>query len=51
MGKVGVVTGGNRGLGFALVKSLCQMWGNDGVVYLTASRCREGTRSGRGIEC
>ena len=42
MGKVGVVTGGNRGLGFALVKSLCQVWGNDGVVYLTARDAAKG---------
>lgn len=32
--KVAVVTGSNKGLGFAIVKGLCQRF--DGIVYLTA---------------
>ncbi|XP_023215206.1 carbonyl reductase [NADPH] 1-like [Centruroides sculpturatus] len=32
--KVAVVTGGNKGIGFAIVKALCQKY--DGHVYLTA---------------
>lgn len=34
--KVAVVTGGNKGLGFSLVRALCQLWGNEGRIYLTA---------------
>lgn len=34
MSKVAVVTGGNKGIGFAIVKGLCLKF--DGVVYLTA---------------
>jgi len=34
MGHVAVVTGGNKGIGFAIVKSLCQQY--NGNVYLTA---------------
>lgn len=33
-GKVAIVTGSNKGLGFAVVKGLCQRF--DGTVYLTA---------------
>lgn len=32
--RVAVVTGGNKGIGFAIVKALCQKF--DGLVYLTA---------------
>ena len=32
--KVAVVTGSNKGIGFAIVKKLCQKF--DGVVYLTS---------------
>ncbi|XP_067124360.1 carbonyl reductase [NADPH] 1-like [Centruroides vittatus] len=32
--KIAVVTGGNKGIGFAIVKALCQKF--DGHVYLTA---------------
>ncbi|XP_011062688.1 PREDICTED: carbonyl reductase [NADPH] 3-like [Acromyrmex echinatior] len=32
--RVAVVTGGNKGIGFAIVKALCQQY--DGNVYLTA---------------
>lgn len=35
MGKVALVTGGNQGLGLALVKGLCGALGPDDVVYLT----------------
>lgn len=34
MSRVAVVTGGNKGIGFAIVKALCQQF--DGNVYLTA---------------
>ncbi|XP_043263412.1 carbonyl reductase [NADPH] 1-like [Colletes gigas] len=34
MARVAVVTGGNKGIGFAIVKGLCKQF--DGVVYLTA---------------
>ncbi|CAB3232453.1 unnamed protein product [Arctia plantaginis] len=33
-GKVAVITGANKGLGFAVVKALCQKY--DGTIYLTA---------------
>ncbi|XP_011695639.1 PREDICTED: carbonyl reductase [NADPH] 1-like [Wasmannia auropunctata] len=33
-GRVAVVTGGNKGIGFAIVKALCQQF--NGIVYLTA---------------
>lgn len=36
MAKVAVVTGGNQGLGFALVAGLCERLGPGGVVYLAA---------------
>jgi carbonyl reductase 1 len=32
--KVAVVTGGNKGIGYAIVKGLCEKFG--GVVYLTS---------------
>ncbi|KAG8239565.1 hypothetical protein J437_LFUL019229, partial [Ladona fulva] len=32
--KIAVVTGGNKGIGFAIVKGLCEKF--DGIVYLTA---------------
>ena len=32
--KVAVVTGSNKGIGFAIVKQLCQQF--DGTVYLTS---------------
>ncbi|XP_046434616.1 carbonyl reductase [NADPH] 3-like [Neodiprion pinetum] len=34
MSRVAVVTGGNKGIGFAIVKGLCEQF--DGIVYLTA---------------
>jgi carbonyl reductase 1 len=36
MQKVAIVTGANQGLGLALVRGLCQILGNQGIVYLTA---------------
>lgn len=36
MGKVGVVTGGNQGLGYSLVRAMCRSVGENGVVYLGA---------------
>ena len=36
MGKVVIVTGANQGLGFALVKGLCDALDSDDTVYLTA---------------
>lgn len=39
-GQVAVVTGGNQGLGLALVRGLCHAFGDQGVVYL-AARNRE----------
>jgi NAD(P)-dependent dehydrogenase (short-subunit alcohol dehydrogenase family) len=36
MKKIGVVTGANRGIGFALTRALCRAWGDEGRVYLTA---------------
>jgi carbonyl reductase 1 len=36
MATVAVVTGGNQGLGLALVRGLCRELGEDGVVYLAA---------------
>lgn len=33
---VAVITGANKGLGFALARALCRRWGSQGRVYLTA---------------
>ncbi len=33
MSKVAVVTGSNKGIGFAIVRALCKQF--DGIVYLT----------------
>jgi len=44
-GKVAVVTGGNKGIGFAIVKGLCQRY--DGDVYLTA---RDVTRGEEAVQ-
>ena len=41
MTKIALVTGGNQGLGLALVRGLSRKLGDDGVVYLTA---RDGER-------
>lgn len=42
MPKVAMVTGANQGLGLALVRRLCQIWGDQGVVYLTARHQQRG---------
>lgn len=42
MTKVAVVTGSNRGIGLALVRGLCRLWGENGIVYLTARRDGDG---------
>ena len=36
MGKLAIVTGGNRGIGLALVRRLAKEWQGTGEVYLTA---------------
>lgn len=36
MSKIAIVTGGNRGLGLALVRGLCRLLGPGAAVYLTA---------------
>lgn len=38
--KVAITTGGNRGIGFAIVKALCEKF--DGTVYLTARDVKRG---------
>lgn len=40
--KVAIVTGSNTGLGFSLVKKLCKLLGDDGIVYLTARNKERG---------
>lgn len=42
MNKIAVVTGGNRGLGLALVRGLCRFLGDDATVYLTARDAAKG---------
>lgn len=42
MGKVALVTGGNQGLGFALVKALCRTLTSTDFVYLTARNSEKG---------
>lgn len=46
--KVAVVTGGNRGLGFEIVKGLCKKF--DGAVYLTARDDERGRQAVRKLE-
>lgn len=41
--RVAVVTGGNKGIGFEIVRGLCQKF--DGVVYLTARDVERGTKA------
>ncbi|CAH0700521.1 unnamed protein product [Spodoptera exigua] len=46
--KVAIVTGGNRGIGFEIVKGLCQKF--DGVVYLTARNEERGLQAVKKLE-
>lgn len=48
MARVAVVTGGNKGIGFAIVKGLCKQF--DGVVYLTARDVTRGTNAVKKLE-
>ncbi|ACY19217.1 SDR family NAD(P)-dependent oxidoreductase [Haliangium ochraceum] len=45
MSRVAVITGANRGLGFALVQALCRAWSEDDVVYLAARDAERGERA------
>lgn len=49
MERVGLVTGGNQGLGLALVKGLCRALKPDDVVYLTARDAAKGEAALAGI--
>lgn len=46
--KVAIVTGGNRGIGFEIVKGLCQKFG--GAVYLTARNEERGRQAVKKLE-
>lgn len=48
MGRVAVVTGGNKGIGYAIVRSLCQQF--DGTVYLTARDITRGLTAVKELE-
>lgn len=48
--KVAIVTGANRGLGLALVRSLCRTFGEEGAVYLCARDERRGEEAVRLLE-
>lgn len=48
MTRVAVVTGGNKGIGFAIVKHLCKQF--DGVVYLTARDVTRGQNAIKELE-
>ncbi|MBO2449711.1 SDR family NAD(P)-dependent oxidoreductase [Actinomadura barringtoniae] len=50
MGKVAIVTGGNQGLGLALVRGLCRELGENGVVYLAARDRGRGEQAVRELE-
>ena len=47
MNKVALVSGSNRGLGFALVESLCKNLGPNSSVYLTARNATRGEEAVR----
>jgi NAD(P)-dependent dehydrogenase (short-subunit alcohol dehydrogenase family) len=49
-GPIAVVTGANKGLGFSLVRALCQKWQGNGVVYLTARDRDRGQQALRSLE-
>ncbi|XP_033341075.2 carbonyl reductase [NADPH] 1 [Megalopta genalis] len=46
--RVAVVTGGNKGIGFAIVKGLCKQF--DGIVYLTARDVTRGQNAVKELE-
>lgn len=48
--KIAVVTGANKGLGLSLVRSLCQAWGDQGRIYLTARDEAKGVAAQRRLE-
>ncbi|XP_076634528.1 carbonyl reductase [NADPH] 1 [Colletes latitarsis] len=48
MARVAVVTGGNKGIGFAIVKGLCKQF--DGIVYLTARNATLGLNAIKQLE-
>ncbi|CAK9816949.1 Carbonyl reductase [NADPH] 1 [Anthophora plagiata] len=48
MTRVAVVTGGNKGIGLAIVKGLCKQF--DGIVYLTARDVTRGTNAVKQLE-
>lgn len=50
MQKVAVVTGANQGLGFALVRSLCQTLGSQDVIYLTTRDQQRGEAAIRQLQ-
>lgn len=50
MGKVAVVTGSNRGIGFGCVRSLCKHFKQDGVVYLTSRKEEDGKKAVADLE-
>jgi NAD(P)-dependent dehydrogenase (short-subunit alcohol dehydrogenase family) len=49
-GKVGLVIGGNRGIGYALVCALARYWGSTGKIYLTARREHDAVQATSEIE-
>lgn len=48
MARVAIVTGGNKGIGYAIVKGLCQQF--DGIVYLTARDVNRGLNAVKELE-
>lgn len=50
MGKVAVVTGSNRGIGFGCVRALCKHFKQDGVVYLTSRKEEDGKKAVADLE-
>lgn len=50
MGKLAIVTGGNRGIGLALVRRLAREWQGTGEVYLTARDEALGRAAVAGLE-
>jgi carbonyl reductase 1 len=50
MSKIAIVTGGNQGLGLALVRGLCSRLGDEGTVYLAARDRERGEAAVRGLQ-